>query len=189
MRDFELERLLHEEIDRLPERYRSPVVLCDLEGRTHEQAARHLGWPVGTVKSRLSRGRARLRDRLVRRGVGTELGPLAVVGAFKVPAVSVPPALLEATTSAAVRFAAIGPAVRGSAVTLAEGVLRTMTMTQWWKVATVLVVAGATASGVEWVGMRERPGGPGPGGQTGTGCPRRRCADSRGETRQAQTRP
>ena len=60
-RDFELERLLHEEIDRLPERYRSPVVLCDLEGRTHEQAARHLGWPVGTVKSRLSRGRERLR--------------------------------------------------------------------------------------------------------------------------------
>src|SRR5262249_30805654 len=41
-RDFELERLLHEEIDRLPERYRSPVILCDLEGRTHEQAARHL---------------------------------------------------------------------------------------------------------------------------------------------------
>ena len=46
-RDFELERLLHEEIDRLPERYRSPIVLCDLEGRTYEQAARHLGWPVG----------------------------------------------------------------------------------------------------------------------------------------------
>ena len=60
----ELERVLHEEIDRLPERYRAPVVLCDLEGCTHEQAARHLGWPVGTVKSRLSRGRERLRDRL-----------------------------------------------------------------------------------------------------------------------------
>ena len=59
-----LGRSLHEEIDRLPERYRAPVVLCDLEGRTHEQAARHLGWPVGTVKSRLSRARERLRDRL-----------------------------------------------------------------------------------------------------------------------------
>src|SRR5437763_3146001 len=41
----ELERALHEEIDRLADRYRAPVVLCDLEGRTHEQAARHLGWP------------------------------------------------------------------------------------------------------------------------------------------------
>ena len=51
--------LLHEEIARLPERFRAPVVLCDLEGRTHEQAARHLGWPVGTVKSRLARGRQR----------------------------------------------------------------------------------------------------------------------------------
>jgi RND family efflux transporter MFP subunit len=157
-RDFELERLLHEEIDRLPDRFRSPVVLCDLEGRTYEQAARHLGWPVGSVKSRLARGRERLRARLIRRGVASELGPIAVVGAFKIPAVSVPPALLEVTTSAAVRFAAIGPAVRGSAATLAEGVLRTMTMTQWWKVATVLVVAGATASGVEWVGAGGGPG-------------------------------
>ena len=59
-----MERLLHAEIDRLPERYRVPIVLCDLEGRSHEQAARHLGWPIGTVKSRLARGRNRLRDRL-----------------------------------------------------------------------------------------------------------------------------
>ena len=157
-RDFELERLLHEEIDRLPERYRAPVVLCDLEGRTYEQAARHLGWPVGSVKSRLSRGRERLRARLIGRGVGGALGPLAVVGAFKAPALSIPPALLDATTAAAVRFAVMGTAFRGSAVTLAEGVLRTMTMTQWWKVVTVLVVAGATASAVEWIGPGDGPG-------------------------------
>jgi RND family efflux transporter MFP subunit len=152
-RDVELERLLHEEIDRLPERYRSPVVLCDLEGRSQEQAARHLGWPVGTVKSRLSRGRDRLRDRLIRRGLAPGMSPMAVAGVFKAPSLSIPPALLDATTTAAVRFAAVGTAVRGSAVTLAEGVLRTMTMTQWWKVATVLLVAGATASGVEWLGL------------------------------------
>ena len=60
--DDDLERVLHEEIERLPERYRAPLVLCDLEGCTHEQAARHLGWPVGTVKSRQARGRERLRD-------------------------------------------------------------------------------------------------------------------------------
>jgi DNA-directed RNA polymerase specialized sigma24 family protein len=52
-----LERLIHEEIERLPDRYRCVVVLCDLESRTHEQAARHLGCALGTVKSRLSRGR------------------------------------------------------------------------------------------------------------------------------------
>ena len=73
----ELERLLHDEIDRLPERYRAPVVLCDLEGQSHEQAARHLGWPVGTVKSRLSRGRERLRSRLLKSGVTPNAGLIA----------------------------------------------------------------------------------------------------------------
>ena len=62
-------RVLHEEIDRLPEKYRTAVVLCDLEGRTHEEAARQLGWPIGTVGVRLMRARERLRDRLTRRGL------------------------------------------------------------------------------------------------------------------------
>ena len=58
-----------EEVDRLPERYRLAVVLCYLEGLTHEQAAARLGWPVGTVRSRLARARERLRGRLVKRGL------------------------------------------------------------------------------------------------------------------------
>ncbi|MGP0063140.1 MAG: RNA polymerase sigma factor [Isosphaeraceae bacterium] len=78
----ELERLLHEELDRLPERYRAPVVLCDLEGCTHEQVARQLGGPVGTVKSRLSRGRERLRDRLLRRGITPDAGLIASALSF-----------------------------------------------------------------------------------------------------------
>jgi RNA polymerase sigma factor (sigma-70 family) len=57
----EVAGLVHAEIDRLPERYRMPVVLCDVEGRSYEEAARHLRCPVGTVKSRLARGRERLR--------------------------------------------------------------------------------------------------------------------------------
>ncbi len=71
---------LHEEIDRLPERYRVPVVLCDLEGLTHEKAARHLGWPVGTLKTRLARARELLRARLCRGGLGV---PERVFGADK----------------------------------------------------------------------------------------------------------
>ncbi len=160
--DHELERLLHEEIDRLPEPYRAPVVLCDIEGRTHEQAARHLGWPVGTVKSRLSRAHGRLRDRLTRRGLAPASGAFAPGVVVTGPGWVVPPALLESTTTIAVRFAGIGRAavVRGSAASLAEGVLRAMSMTQWWKVATVLFVAGATASGVEWLGNGGGPPAP-----------------------------
>ena len=70
--------ILHEEIDRLPDCCRVPVVLCDLEGLTHEQAARRLCWPVGTVKSRLTRGRERLRGRLVRRGLAPTAGLLTL---------------------------------------------------------------------------------------------------------------
>ena len=62
----DLAAVLHQEIDRLPERYRVPLVLCDLEGRTHEQAARHLGWPVGTIKSRLGRARDAVAGPLAR---------------------------------------------------------------------------------------------------------------------------
>ena len=64
-------RSLDEELARLPEPYRSAIVLCDLDGLTHEEAARDLRCPVGTVKSRQARGRARLRDRLERRGLAT----------------------------------------------------------------------------------------------------------------------
>lgn len=70
--------VVHQELSRLPEKYRAPVVLCYLEGLTHDEAAAQLRWPVGTVRSRLARARDRLRSRLSRRGVTTPIavGPL-----------------------------------------------------------------------------------------------------------------
>ena len=61
---------LHEVIDRLPEKYRQPIILCYMQGHTQSQAAETLGWPLGTVQIRLHRGRAQLRSRLTRGGTG-----------------------------------------------------------------------------------------------------------------------
>ena len=156
----ELGRILHEEIDRLPERYRAPLVLCDLEGRSHEQAARHLGWPVGTVKSRQARGRQRLHDRLVRRGLAPEAGLPALALRPDGPLALISPALVDSTTVAAVRWLMTRAAARGSAATLAQKVLRAMTMTRLGKIASVLLVAGATASGVNLLAQKRTSGAP-----------------------------
>ena len=67
--EIELRELVGEELSRLPDEYRRPILLCYLDGLTHEQAANRLDWPVGTVKVRLVRGRRLLRERLDRRGV------------------------------------------------------------------------------------------------------------------------
>ena len=67
--DPDIHRLIHEELSRLPERYRVPIVLCDLESHTCEQAARIMSCPVATLKTRLIRGRDRLRSSLIRRGL------------------------------------------------------------------------------------------------------------------------
>lgn len=94
---------LHEELERIPKQYRAPLVLCYLEGLTHEQAAEHLRWPVGTVRSRLARGRERLRGRLVRRGLAPSVGALGLLTAESASA-SVPIGLVDVTVRAASQF-------------------------------------------------------------------------------------
>jgi HlyD family secretion protein len=145
-------RVLHAELARLPERDRVPLVLCDLEGQTHEQAARHLGWPVGTVKSRLSRARDRLRHRLIRRGLAP-LVPLAV----DLPLV--PSSLLKSTVALATRFAASRTLPLGLASTLTWEVLRAMTILRSLKAAALLTVMTATATGVVHLALAGPPGG------------------------------
>src|SRR5262245_4737190 len=97
----DLGRAVDEEIDRLPEKYRAPLVLCYLQGHTNEEAAAQLGCPRGTILSRLSRARDRLRGRLARRGLSFSAAPLAEDG----PA-GVPSHLVISTIEAAIAFAA-----------------------------------------------------------------------------------
>ena len=88
-------------MNRLPEKYRAPIVLCDLEGRTHQEAARFLGWPIGTVKSRQSQGRGLIRQRLVRRGVGLAVAGGAVGSVTKAAVGGMPRRIAENIVRAA----------------------------------------------------------------------------------------
>jgi RNA polymerase sigma factor (sigma-70 family) len=96
----ELRHVLYEELDRLPERYRAPLLLHYLEGKTQEETARQLGWAKGTLKGRLERARVILRARLTRRGLAPGAALLATVLCAE-PAAAVPAALLGATARAA----------------------------------------------------------------------------------------
>ena len=142
--------LLHSELALLPERFRAPIVLCDLEDIAYEEAARLLGCPVGTVKSRLARGRERLRVRLARRG----LAPPARMPAPLVAKARVSSTLRDATAHAAIRFAMHGPPAVGTvsttAAALMEGMLRSMMMFRLKFAVVVLVTigSGSTAMGV-----------------------------------------
>lgn len=124
----ELRPILDEEVNRLPARYRAPVVLCYFEGRTVDQAAERLLWPRGTVAGRLARAKELLRTRLTRRGVTLATGILGHTLAHQASAAA-PLALREATLRAAVGLASgIGAAgvVTAKVLTLADGTLRAM---------------------------------------------------------------
>ena len=105
-RDPDRDAAVHEEVNRLPEKYRAPVVLCDLEGRTHQEAARFLGWPIGTVKSRQSQGRELIRDRLVRRGLGLAVAGAVVESLRQTAVAAMPKEVSRSTVNAAMQQSA-----------------------------------------------------------------------------------
>jgi RNA polymerase sigma factor (sigma-70 family) len=138
----DLRPLLDQELSRLPDRSRAVIVLCDLEGKTRQEAARYLGLPEGTVASRLARARVMLAKRLARRGVVLSAGALAAALARNVAAAGVPTSVASSTVRAASHLAA-GQAATGvisaKVVALAEGVMKTMFLTKL-KVATVVLL-------------------------------------------------
>ncbi len=147
----DLREVLHQEIDRLPECFRMPIVLCDLEGSTYEKAAQELRCPVGTVKSRLARGRERLRVRLSRRGLDPLAGLLEAAITSNPRHTTLPAPLVESTIQAAMSLMTSKLGTVGSILAtvkiLTEEVSRAMLMHKMRLLGITLVTVGAVASG------------------------------------------
>ena len=174
----EIQSVVHDELARLPYRYRAPLVLCELERQTHEEAAAQLGCPVGTIKSRLSRGRERLRERLARRGLASPM-------LFREPmltsrlAAEVPLKLLRETSRAAAGILSDGTVFAGQAAAqtafFSSGAIRMMTGAGP-KLVSMLVLAGTVAVGSVWF-------------SAGGGTPIEESSHTRGESQGAPKAP
>jgi RNA polymerase sigma factor (sigma-70 family) len=136
--------VLHQEIEQLPEKYRKAIVLCELEGLTEGQAAQRLEWPVGTVRTRLRRGRERLRGRLLRRGVAPTAVLLGAVASSEAASISVPAVLARSTIEAVVQPATT-KTVPAAVSALTAEVCRAMFLTKLTISLVALLVVG-TAS-------------------------------------------
>jgi RNA polymerase sigma factor (sigma-70 family) len=160
----DLRPVLDEELDRLPAKYKLPIVLCYLEGKTVDEAAARLGCSRGAIAGKMSRGRDLLRARLARRGVALSVGGLGVLLAEETFAAALSPRVVSATLRAvsSVLAARMAPGADAApAVALANQVLHTMTVPRSKSVVAVLLVACAVAASA--VSYREPTGG-GPAG-------------------------
>jgi RNA polymerase sigma factor (sigma-70 family) len=153
----ELRSALDEEIGSLPEKYRGPIVLCYLEGKSHEKVAQELGCPKASVTSRLAKARDLLRGKLERRGITLAIG--AVATALTGMAAAAPlPATLTIKTVKAATLVATGKAVASGIISahvlaLADGAVRGVF---WVKAKMIVMVAGLglAVGGAGWAGSK-----------------------------------
>ncbi|MBY0521903.1 MAG: sigma-70 family RNA polymerase sigma factor [Gemmataceae bacterium] len=147
----ELHAVLDEELHRLPDKYRGPLVLCYLHGKTNEEAARELGRPMGSMSRHLDRGRELLRKRLIQRGVA-----LSAVALVATPA---PAAVVNNTVQAGLAYAA-GQTAAGilsaEAVTLAEGLVKATAASQIRVVTALILAFGLIGTGAGVLAYRSR---------------------------------
>jgi RNA polymerase sigma factor (sigma-70 family) len=156
---------LEEELHRLPERHRAPLVLCYLEGKTNEQAAEALGCPRGSMAARLAQARERLRECLVRRGFVAPTAGVAAALAVSAARAAVPLPLLDNTVRAALWFvrddACAAGFVSARAVALARGAVRAAFLNRL-KVAGALLLAVAMLGAGATLLLKAAQAGPPP---------------------------
>lgn len=141
----EVQRVIHEELAFLSERYRGPLTLCYLQGKTQDEAAEALAMTKGTLKARLERGRTILRARLVRRGLGSTV---VLIAAWPAVAEALPAGLAEATLRTV-----FGTSAPSTILTLKQGVLHTMFFGKWKLaigVVAMLTVIGLGGLAASW---------------------------------------
>ena len=145
----DVQAILDEEIQRLPQAYRAAFVLCLLEGKSGPEAAKELGVKEGTVRSRLNRARQRLQQQLARRGIELSALLAAVSVADSGGKAAVPAELVRATIRSGLLVAAGGTAagvIPAHVATLAAGVTRAMFLTKV-KIATTIVLMASLLAG------------------------------------------
>jgi RNA polymerase sigma factor (sigma-70 family) len=139
----DLRPAIHEEVLRLPAKYRAPVILCYLEGLTHEEAARQLGWPKGTVAGRVARAREMLRKRLTRRGIALSAALTALTLTPASASALVPATLVQSALRAGMLVAAgqsTAGVVSAHVLSLSEGAVRVMFWNKMKQTAAVVFV-------------------------------------------------
>jgi RNA polymerase sigma factor (sigma-70 family) len=147
-----LQALLDQEMSRLPDKYRVPIVLCDLEGKTRKAAANQLGWPEGTLSGRLSRGRTLLAKRLKRHNLSLSSGTIALGLPLNGAPACVSQTLVTSTVKAAAcvpaGHAALTGAISARVAALMDGVLKSMLLTKLKIAATVSVLMAVLSGGL-----------------------------------------
>jgi RNA polymerase sigma factor (sigma-70 family) len=143
----ELVDALDEELTRLPEKYRSALILCHLEGATRDEAARQLGCTVAALKGRLERGKERLREALTRRGVALPAAAAGLLGVEATAQAAVPAELAGGTASLVGRLLASAPAAEGTRVAALAREALAGPAARLKPLAALLLAAAALAAG------------------------------------------